>query len=191
MQRPSLYEQVLGDSYARLDPILQRFHRQAKAAGRGAFSVGRPPGYWYSLVGWLLGLPAPGGDVPLRLEVTATSAGETWQRWFGGQRLATVQRFWRGMLIEAGGPVQLGLEVRVRHGGLTMRSVRAWLLGIPLPARMAPAASAIVLPASGGWHVRVRLCLPGIGEVTRYEGKVHVDECGVELADRAGVPGRV
>jgi uncharacterized protein DUF4166 len=145
----------------------------------------------HKLLGRLMGLPAPGSNVPLKLEVEATGTGEIWRRWFARHHVVTVQRRWRGMLIEAGGPVQLGMLVRVRHGGMTMRSTRAWLAGIPLPRWLSPRAVAVVLPTGSGWLVRVRIGLPIVGEVTSYEGEVTPDECRFEPAIGARVSGSV
>ncbi len=191
MSERSLYERLLGEDFARLDPALQEFHRLSSARGSGQFSVVRPRGFWISLLGRLLGLPPPGAGVALRLDVEATPTGEIWRRWFGEHKVVTVQRLWRDLLIEAGGPVQLGMRVQVRHGGMTMRSIRAWLAGVPLPRWLSPSAIAVVLPAGAGWLVRVRIRLPVIGEVTRYEGKVTTHECCSESAPGARVSGSV
>ena len=187
----SLYERLLGDDFASLSPPLASFHRQTAATAAGEFIVMRPSGPFIGLVARLMGLPAQGDNVPLRLVVQRDGHCETWRRWFGPTAMFTRQWQWRKLLIEAAGLMSFGIELRVRHGGMTFRSRRCWLLGLPLARLLAPRVTAVVLPQPEGWQVRVRIRLPLVGEVTRYQGQVTPDVCDAQSFDGARRAGSV
>lgn len=166
-----LYERILGDRFTQLDPVLQDFHRLG-TAGSGQARVLRPQGSFRNLVARLMGLPPASAGAPLTLKVERVGNGEKWTRRFGTHELVTVQHEQRGMLIERAGMVRLAFEVKARPGIMSFRSRRGWFAGLPIPQLISPSATADVLPATGGWQVRVEVRLPLLGELVRYEGTV-------------------
>ena len=190
MGEPSLYQRVLGPDFERLDPVLQRFHGRDSGRAGGWLQVTRPPRWWAPPVARAVGLPAAGWTW-LRLDVSACRQGQQWVRWFGGQPLVTTQTAGPGCLLESDGPLTLAFLMHVRHGGLAMRSQRAWLWGVPLPRVLSPRVTAVVLPDPLGWQVRVRIRLPWLGEITRYEGSVICHDCLAKPAACAGTARRV
>jgi hypothetical protein len=169
----SLYRRLLAERFEQLHPVLQGFHGSGREArGAGAFRVLRPPDRLRNAVAGLLGLPPAGDHVPLRLEVCPEGPAERWVRSFGGHRFVTLQSAWNGLLLEATGPACLGFALAVEGGGLAFASRRAWLFGIPLPRCCAPAVAAVSVPQGPGWRVQVRVRVPLLGELVRYEGSV-------------------
>jgi len=170
---PTLYQRVLGDRFDGLEPALRRFHSAPRrATGHGRFKVIRARG----LLGVLPGLPAAGDDVAMALVVTAARGRETWLRTFGGTPVVTHQWLRDGLLMERSGPLTFGFALDVIDGGLGFRAVRVWSAGVPLPAWMAPSATAAARPTDRDWHVSMRLSLPLLGAFLGYEGEVMPDE---------------
>jgi len=185
MDELSLYQRVLGDDFQRLDPVLQRFHGSDSGRARGRLEVTRPRRWWAPLVAWACGFPAAGSN-GLLLEVHASGRGQKWVRWFGSRPLVTTQYTGASGLLERDGPLTLAFAMQVRWGGLTMRSQRAWFCSVPLPQVVCPQVTAAVRPDPQGWLVRVRIRLPWLGEITRYEGRVICHDCLIEPAAAPG-----
>ena len=169
----TLYQRVLGERFADLHPALRRFHSsEADISGVGLFRVIHHPGWLRRMVAFVAGLPPAGDAVAVRLEVSPTGTGERWVRSFAGRPLVTFQTVEGGLLMERGGPICFGLVLEVVEGGMTFRTRRAWLLGIPLPKWIAPNVEAEVVPNEAGWRAEVRLRLPLLGRILDYEGEV-------------------
>jgi hypothetical protein len=169
----TLYQRVLGDRFDALHPVLRRFHSsETPLTGRGLFRVVHHPGWLRKFLLVVLRFPAKGEAVEVLLEVTPSAAGERWVRLFAGRPLVTWQSAGGGLLMERAGPLRFGLAVEVVDGGLTFRTRRTWILGVPLPGWLAPRVEADVVPSGEGWNVAVRLTLPLVGRLLDYEGDV-------------------
>jgi hypothetical protein len=190
MHQPSLYQRVLGADFERLDPVLRLFHGRDAGQAQGLLKIVSPPRWWAPLLVWVCRLPSAGLR-GLRLDVSPCGRGQKWLRQIGWQRLVTTQSAGSCGLLEHHGPLTLAFTLQVRWGGLTMRSQRAWLCGVPLPSWFAPRVSAAVVPEPIGWRVRVRIRLPWLGEINRYEGSVICHDCLLEPAASAGSARRV
>jgi hypothetical protein len=168
----TVYQQVLGDRFALLHPLLQAFlGADCVKRAQGRMQVIRSGGWLRNSIATLMGIP-PGGPYDVCLEVSPVPGGERWRRRFGEHALETVQSVRRGLLAEASGPASLGFELLVQDGGLLFRRRRAWLCGIPLPLWLAPKIEAENMACDGAWSVCVRFGVPVLGEVGRYEGDV-------------------
>jgi hypothetical protein len=167
-----LYRELLGSDYERLSPALRAFHDRPTASCAGTGCVTRAPGWINNCLATLLGLPPSIRRTRVRLEVCRQAAGERWGRSFGRHRLDTIQRRGRGLLLERAGPITFGLRVCVRGGGLTFRTRRTWLLGIPCPQAFSPTVDADVTPRNFGWNVCVRIGLAWRGQILEYEVEV-------------------
>lgn len=173
VQPPTLYRRVLGDRHQQLHPLLQEFHDRA-GKGDGVFRIIRPPHRFKRILGALLGMPAAAENVPTSLTVAVFDNGsEKWVRSFGKFRMATWQWSWQGLLMERSGPVTFGIHVEIIDGGTRLITRRVWLLGIPIPLFLAPSVLAIETPVPGGWHAKVQLSFPLIGEMLGYEGEIY------------------
>ena len=71
------------------------------------------------------------------------------------------------------GPVTFGIHLEIVDGGTRFITRRVWLLGIPLPLILAPSVLALETPGLGGWHAKVQLRFPLMGEMLGYEGEIH------------------
>lgn len=168
----SLYGRLLGHALERLPAALRRFHGRGCGRARGSFAVVRGPGRRRAAACTLLGLPAAGEEVPVELLVTADRRGEHWRRRFGSRRLTSVQRARGALLVERFGPYAFGFRLAVEGETLVYRFERAWLLGCPLPRRLALRSGAVCRGDGAGWQVESWVGLPGLGELVRYSGRV-------------------
>ena len=169
----TLYQRVLGERFDALHPVLRRFHSsETHIVGRGPFRVVHHPGWFRRMLLFVLRFPIKGEAVEVRLEVSPSDAGERWVRAFPGRPLVTRQTAEGGLLMERGGPLCFGLAVEVVDGGLTFRTRRTWMLGVPLPGWFAPRVDVDVVPSAEAWNVAVRLTLPLVGRLLDYEGEV-------------------
>jgi hypothetical protein len=106
------------------------------------------------------------------VEVQPLGNAQKWVRSFGQHVFATVQRDYRGLLVESAGPVSFGFELAVVDGSLNFVMRNAWFCGIRLPASCSPDIDARNSADETGWRVEVRLRLPVLGLVLQYEGHV-------------------
>ena len=120
----------------------------------------------------LLGLPAAGQNVSVRVEVKVEGDRERWVRQFEGRRVETVQWLHGGLLMESFGATTFASSLTIEGPCLRYEFRRAWFAGIPLPRRLAPVVDGRVYAGDGGWRVAVRISAPLLGELVRYEGWV-------------------
>ena len=173
MDTLSLYKRVLGERYQQLHPLLQEVHSRPELHAQGSFRIIRPPHLFKRFLGSLLGMPAATENVPTILTVETVNNAEKWERSFGKFRMMTWQWSWRDLLLERSGPVTFGIHLEIADGGMRFVCRRAWFLGIPVPLIVAPSVLAEVTPVENGWHAKVQLKFPLIGEMLGYEGEIY------------------
>jgi hypothetical protein len=132
----------------------------------------RAPARWAAR---LCGLPRPGADVAVELDVDADVRGETWRRTFGGRPFATRQWSADGRhLLERFGPLELRFVLRADDGGLRFEprgtAVRLLGLRLALPAALGPRVDACVRAVGARLQVEVELRAPLLGRLCRYAG---------------------
>jgi hypothetical protein len=125
----------------------------------------------------MLGLPAAGRQVDVRLQVRATGEGERWERAFGSRLLVTTQYpAPPGLLGERFGAVELRFRLEARGGALVYRSTAAALrlaaARVPLPRWLAPRVRARERSAGDGVTVRVGVTTPFAGPLLAYAGRL-------------------
>src|SRR5262245_48973246 len=134
---PSLYRRLLGPAFDTLPPSLRHFHDlETEWHGRARFRIKRGAGRLRNLAARLGGLPPAGEDVPLTLRVVREGDGERWVRDFGGHRMESFQRAWKGLMVESLGGVTLGFRLVAEPPALTLVPVRTWVLGVPWPTAL-------------------------------------------------------
>jgi hypothetical protein len=170
---PTLYRRLLEDAFDTLPPVLRRFHDQeAGGAARLALAVSHGNGWLCRLAAQRARLPKAGAGARGHLQVVIEGDRERWIREIAGRRIETLQ--WRrdNLLVEETGPLRLGFQVIGDAAGMRFTSVRSWACGLPLPSLLAPRVTAIVTGQDDGWWVEVRVELPVLGLLMRYEGEV-------------------
>jgi hypothetical protein len=171
-----LYQRVLGDVWNTLPEPIQAMHRPTgdKWAAEGIATVERGAGLLSRLVGALIGLPQAGQNVPVKVVFESKRSGESWRRTFAGRSFESFQ--WAGtgrarkLLMERFGVLTFGLEL-VFDGEKLHLIVRNWrLLGIPLPAALAPAGRTYEFVEHGRFRFHVEIVHPLTGLIVRYQG---------------------
>ena len=166
---PSLYRRILGPKLDWLPDNLRRFHDRVCGEAAGAVQVTRGQGCLCNWLADILGLPAPGRDVPVSVRFHKTAKGEHWCREFGSNRLVSEQWQDGELLIESVGPMRLGFRLVASEEGIEFQHVRSWLWRLPLGRLFR--VHAIALGEAEGWQIRVQVktCR---GLLIHYEGKV-------------------
>jgi hypothetical protein len=167
-----LYERLLGASFAALPASMRDFHTRAHAIAAGTFSVQRARGRLVALAAAAFGLPKPGREVAVVLDVTSLGGTERWRRRFGGVRFNTVQRELGGRLLECAGLVTVAYVVRADAAGLRFASESCRVAGLRLPAFLSPTIEAASLAKGEAWSVDVCVSAPRLGLLVRYGGDV-------------------
>ncbi len=169
----TLYRRILGDAFDTLPPVLRGFHDREKGGwASGLFFVVHGEGWLCGALARLGRLSDRGTGIPVRLRVVVEGQQERWIREMGAPRFETRQWQERGLLVEAVGPFRFGYQIVAGPEGIQLRSARAWLAGLPLPAALAPRVEAVVTGQGDTWHVRVRIELPVLGLLAGYGGEV-------------------
>jgi hypothetical protein len=170
---PSLYRRLLGPAFDTLPAALRDFHDvETEWHGQAEFRITRGKGRLRGLLADLGGLPRAGEAVPVRLTIRAEGDGERWERDFGGKRLVSVQRAWRGLLVESFGAVTLGFRLVVEPLALKLMPARFWALGVPWFRRLAPHGEGVEVGQDDGCAIVATAHAPCLGMLVRYEGLV-------------------
>jgi hypothetical protein len=186
----SVYQRVLGERFADLDPGLRDYfaapppHSAGLGVGRYAVAGSRHRWLWPVLayLAWRQVLfPEYGRDIPLRVvNLTGAdgslAAARTFE--FGDRTRVVVDKMdvVRGTLrdrLGRRGGLEVELELSVVEGCLRMTSRRQWLRAGPLRLRI-PRLVTVRLEervAGDRQRVDVRLTAPLLGEVFRYAGE--------------------
>ena len=171
MSGMSLFERVLGARYGELAPALRRFHR---LAGRhelhGEVETDPPATALGRALAGLLGSPRRATTGPIRFELEATPARETWTRHFPGRTMASRMAFADGRVVERMGAATLTFALATDGGSLHMRLERMRFLGIPCPAWLRPRIVAEETGEGERLHFRIEAHVVGVGQVVGYRG---------------------
>ncbi|HSV36173.1 MAG TPA: DUF4166 domain-containing protein [Ramlibacter sp.] len=175
MTPPSLYERIMGDSFARLAPAVQAFHR---LAGRhhleGLVQTQAPVNLAARLLARCLGAPGTSGSGPIRFELDAGPEAETWTRHFPAKTMTSRLERVDARMVENLGLARLTFELQEAQGRLVMRLRHLRFLGIPCPRWLMPRIVAMESGDADRLHFDVQASVPGIGLVTRYSGHLAV-----------------
>ncbi len=171
----SLFQRLLGPAFEQLAPAVQRGHQPGVALLlSGQASVRRGPGLLARMVCRLMGFPAAGDAVPVRVHLQAQGAEERWVRRFGAQRFESRfrpgQGAHQGLLVEQFGPLRFHIALAVVDGALhwTVRSGALWR--IPLPFALLPSGDSSEYASEGRFHFDVEIAHPLAGRIVQYRG---------------------
>jgi hypothetical protein len=166
--RAPLYRRVLGEAWDSLPAPLQTMHDvQSERTADGVAVVERGSGLLARLVGFVIGLPPAGTDIPITVSFRARHGREYWQRNFAGQAFSSVQeqgreRFER-LLCERFGPLNLVMALVCERGRIRL-VVRRWsVCGIPLPRVLAPRGDSYEFVEAGLFTFMWRSTTPSPG----------------------------
>jgi hypothetical protein len=173
MISPTLYQRVLDEDFAKLPPILQRFHGSPTGGcAAGTIKVEHGAGRLRGLAAFLLRLPGAGGAVSLRLQVIPHDGKELWIRHFGRQCVNTLQWQEGACLVEKAGPIQLVFRLAADADGLTFHLLHNKTLGMRLPAGLSMRVDAHARGMEDRWRIEVVISAPQLGMIAAYRGEI-------------------
>lgn len=182
MTRPlSMYEQAMGEDFARLHPALQAFHRLAgHHALQGRVRIGAPQSLGARLLALCLGTPLRAGEGGIRFELQAGPGREVWTRFFPTQTMRSSLHLQQVHIVESLGPARLRFGLHAEGPRLVMRLLQLHFLGIACPAWLAPriVAEEEGEAGEGGMpgrlHFRIEAAVPWVGVVASYSGHLQL-----------------
>jgi Domain of unknown function (DUF4166) len=167
----SLYEAILGETFASLHPQVQRAHR-APLRAEGTIDVEHGARWLARPMTWLMTLPAAGLCQPVRLQVTADGKDLVWTREIGASMLQTRQQASGSRLVERSSLGRISFDLAAEDGALLYRQSSIHVAGLPVPLGISPRVEAVVSATADGWHVAVTVTWRG-RVVCRYAGSMH------------------
>lgn len=164
------------DTYARLAPAVQAFHRlQGRVVLHGEVQVEPPAGRGAGWLARLLGTPLKGARGPIVFELHAAPQAETWVRHFPQRRMASrLTQAPDGTLAEHLGWARLRFAlVALPDGQLRMELLQLRCLGLACPRWLLPRITAQERGDAARLYFHVEAEMPFLGRVARYVG--HLD----------------
>ena len=173
LRRPLLARALGEAAYAALPGPLRAAHAPDPwLALEGRSSVEGARGLFARVAAAMFGFPHTAADVPVRVTMEAVGADEVWVRDFAGRRFRSRLRpGGAGVLTEQFGPFRFRLNVPSDSDGLSIDVIGWDILGLRLPLRWAPRATAREwADGDGRFHFDVAIALPWAGRLVRYRG---------------------
>ena len=166
----SLFNNVLGDSFLQLHPLLQQLHDGRKQRWSGTATVTWGKSWWVHGLLMLVGLPRPGDNILCDVDLEPTPEGERLRRNFAGQKFHSHFRLAKPDMIEAFGPMRLRIATSVSGDQLLQHCAASHVLGFRLPRQLGLRIRAREWCTEAGMHFDVSIGL-GIGiQFLRYRG---------------------
>ena len=168
-----LYPGLLGDAWKSLPVEIRAMHEGA-AMAQGRASVERGSSILSRLVAWLIGFPAAGTDVPVRVGFDIDNDGETWTRTFGTHSFSSRQFTGSGrserLLCEGFGPLTFAMAMAAGENCLSLVLRRWSFLGLPMPMWLCPRSNSYETVEDGRFRFHVEISHPIAGLIVRYRG---------------------
>jgi hypothetical protein len=180
----SLHSRLLEGHWAQLPAAVRDVHERRPMRLKGHATVLRGSGWISRLGGYVSGLPAPGHELALTVDLEAFDraiAGEPAERWerrFGGSAPMISRLHVEGdRLVEAMGAVQLAFRLAATPAGLRWDACRGRLWGwLPMPRTWLAGVTASESAVDGHYAFEVRVDLPLVGLVIDYRGSLWPDD---------------
>jgi hypothetical protein len=167
----SLYQRILGVSFDRLSPILQRIHN-----GR---TVKRYAGYCdiegrtticARFVAFVAGLPSCSSGIAVVVAMDCEDRRERWTREFGSHRMCSSLQLHGRFLRERLGLIECTFELSGREDRIDWRLVSARLWPVPVPIKWLLDCRASEEVIDGRYGFDVTAHVRGIGMIVHYKG---------------------
>jgi hypothetical protein len=171
----SLFQRLLGQRFDALPAPVQRLHSaRSVTLAVGRARVARGAGALSRFFAAVSGLPEPGNDVGVRVEIDARRGCETWTRTFAGKPMRSMLRERGGLLHESLGAAGFWFRLEASAEGIDWHLVRVAVLGVPLPVAWFRDIVARERAEGNRYSFDVRAALPGVGLLVHYRGWLDV-----------------
>ena len=173
----SMYEQVMGNSFAQLPVAVQRFHRlSGHKVLNGWVDTQAPSTAVGKLLALCLGTPMRATSGAIRFELDAAPDEETWTRHFPSKKTTSQLCRSGGFVVEHLGAARLTFGLYVVEGRLAMQLKKLYFLGVPCPGWLLPRIVAEESGHGDQLHFTVSASLPVVGRVASYSGHLVVSD---------------
>ncbi len=171
----SIYQQVMGEAYEKLEKPLQVFHRQSESFTlEGKADIANGEGLLAKIARGFFGFPNARTDCPLTVTIGITEEGEHWDRSFDGKRMYSFQELGTGreagLIVERFGVITVGLAIVENEGQLELMPRNWRFLGLPMPNFLLPSGRMFEHGANDRFNFNVEIRLPVVGPVVSYRG---------------------
>lgn len=175
--QPCLFQQALGAGFETLPVPVQALHTVFdERCWTGRARVTRGSSALSRLICRLVGFPPAADDIPVTVTITRHGASETWLRDFDGKRFRSHMSLagppGSGIVQERFGPLAFDIHLSEVDGALHFPVHRGRFLGLPVPRWLLPVSTASETGKNGAFLFDVKLSMPGIGLLVRYEGRL-------------------
>jgi NAD(P)-dependent dehydrogenase (short-subunit alcohol dehydrogenase family) len=176
---PSPFRHWLGAAVAELPAAIRALHDDPlERSASGAVTVTRGTHPIAALMCRMLGFPASGENLPLRVEFEPRGEGEIWRRIFEDSTFTSHLKPWhgqRGAVRECVGPLAYGFRLVNVKQGLRMVFERWWFCGIALPRALGPRVKAAQWHEGDDYCFSVDVSAISIGRVIAYRGRLRLN----------------
>lgn len=177
---PCLFQQAMGDDFAAMPGSVRNLHTVFdRHVWSGTARVSRGQSMFGNLLCRLIGFPPEAGSVPVAVTIERHADKEFWSRNFGGKTFRSVLSLrddqGKGHVCERFGPLKFDIDLTHDGTRLYFPVARGRFLGCPLPKWILPESEAFEFEENGRFNFDVRISLPGIGMLVRYQGWLEID----------------
>ena len=169
----TLYEQILGDEFEKLSPLVQKMHRYKKQnVLKGSVNIQRGKSLVAKFLNPLMQLPKENKDVLLMLELIQEGKFEKWRRTFGKDIFTSSQYQEEALMVEKMGLVKMYFEVYEEHASLCTVLKKTTCLGITVPERLSVQISSTVKEENGALRFYVQVSTTSGTLIINYHGEI-------------------
>ena len=171
----SMYRAVLGDAFDRLATPIQKFHSFAGYhVFHGEVKIAEPASMLAKLLAIFLGAPLKASQGPIRFELLAEPATESWTRFFPGKTMHSTLTKSGNRIVERLGASRLTFELVEVAGALKMRLEKLHFLGVACPTWLVPTVTARESGGVNTLNFHIQASVPVIGIVASYTGHLNI-----------------
>ncbi|MEQ1516260.1 MAG: DUF4166 domain-containing protein [Usitatibacteraceae bacterium] len=175
----SMYESAMGESFTRLAPQLQQFHRlRGDHELHGRVEVLAPGSMLAKLLARFLGTPLHANEGPIRFELDAQPSRESWTRHFPSNVMTSHLHLDSSTLVQKLGAARLIFVLSANDGNLHMHLRELKFFGVPCPRWLMPAVVAEETGGEDRLYFHVRADVRHIGLVAGYRGYLSLPRRG-------------
>jgi hypothetical protein len=170
-----LYRRILGEAWERLSEPIRAMHDGTGTwIAEGCANIDRGRNPLARLMGFVIGFPKAGNDIPVSVTFEAKGGRETWTRDFAGQRFSSLQFEGRGvneaLACERFGPVTIAMALVLDSNRMRLVTRRCTVFGIALPKFLHPRGDIYEIADDNRFNFHVEIGFPWTGLIVRYRG---------------------
>lgn len=130
----NLYEELLGEDYNNLSPLIQKMHRYEKAKTlTGQVDIVRGKSFVAKFLNFAMMLPKEQNNAKLNIGFSQENNKEKWSRQFGDDSFSSLQFKEKNFMVEEMGVMKMYFDVFEEEGSVCTRLKESRVFGIKIP----------------------------------------------------------